>query len=204
MVSTYQSLKYNVRMLNEIKIKDLHDMCPYLYFAFRTEESKNSFTEWFRFTKGDRKWHPVSVYLYIPTKDSNGNPINGFAPTLKRSYYDTHYPIINGFTLNFDTLPYIKHENPSDYNKYLSQLKKDDYSYSYDEGIYLLPFCRKFNDIEPSGHINFSRITDIILKFDVDEKLKNEDITLYISAKKINLLSVNEHDVNLKWSSYLI
>lgn len=204
MVSTYQSLKFNVKMLNEIKIKDLHDMVSYLYFAFRTKQTQESFTEWFRFTQGSRRWHPVAVYIYFPSQNQQNKPINGFIQTVKRSYYDTYSPIIKKFTLNFDTLPYIKHENPSDYNKYLSQLKKDDYSYSYDEGIYLLPFCRKFNDENPSGHINFSRISEIILKWEIDQRLKNEDITLFVSAKRINLLSINETDVIMKWSSFLL
>jgi len=85
----------------------------------------------------------------------------------------------------------------------MAQQKGDQYTYSYDKGIYLLSFCRKFTDIEPSGHINFTKIQEVILKFDVDENVKGQKMKLYISAKRINLLSINDTDVYMQWSSYL-
>ena len=202
MVSTHQSFHVNVHKLDEIKIKDLSDMTPYLYFAFRTETNENSFTNWHKFTWGIRKWFPVPVYEG-QTIIQDSHQTNVFLLTLKRSYYDTEYPIINNFSLNFDTLPYVTHENPSDYNKYMTQQKDDQYNYSYDKGIYLLPFCRKFTDIEPTGHINFTKIQEVILKFGVNEAVKGEKMKLYISAKRINLLSVSDNDTHLQWSSYL-
>jgi len=202
MVTTYSSFNMNAHNLDEIKIKDLSDMTPYLYFAFRTEANEKSFTNWHKFTWGKRKWYPVPVYE-SDTVSQNGYSTNVFILTLKRCYYDTEYPIIKKFLLNFDTLPYVIYDSPSDYNKYMAQQKGDQYTYSYDKGIYLLSFCRKFTDVEPSGHINFTKIQEVILKFDVDENIKGQKMKLYISAKRINLLSINDTDVYMQWSSYL-
>ena len=221
MVSTHQSFNLNIHKLDEIKIKDLGDMTPYLYFAFRTEENEKSFHNWYKFTRGQRKWYPIAVYegttvnreVKTPYYDDNGNvisntiqnvPTNVFVLALKRCYYDIEHPIINEFTLNFDTLPFVVHKNPSDYIKYMAQQKDDNYHYSYDNnGIYLLQFCRKFTDAEATGHINFSRIQEIILKYTIDPAVAGQKMKLYMSAKRINMLSINDNDVNLRWSSYL-
>jgi hypothetical protein len=203
MVSTHQSFNLNIHKLDEIKIKDLADMTPYLYFAFRTEENEKSFHNWYKFTRGQRKWFPIPIYEG-QTVIQNNVPTNVFILALKRSYYDIEHPIINEFTLNFDTLPYIVHKNPSDYIKYMAQQKDDNYHYSYDNnGIYLLQFCRKFTDEEATGHINFSRIQEIILKYTVDPAVAGQKMKLYMSAKRINMLSINDNDVNLRWSSYM-
>tara|TARA_Y100000389_G_scaffold205087_1_gene262935 strand:+ start:486 stop:2108 length:1623 start_codon:yes stop_codon:yes gene_type:complete len=216
MVSTHQSFNLNIHKLDEIKIKDLEDMTPYLYFAFRTEENEKSFHNWYKFTRGQRKWFPIPVYNgHTITQNNNNNKIiiyegqkptttNVFILALKRSYYDIEHPIINEFTLNFDTLPFIVQKNPSDYIKYKAQQKDDNYHYSYDNnGIYLLQFCRKFTDEEATGHINFSRIQEIILKYTVDPAVAGQKMKLYMSAKRINMLSINDNDVNLRWSSYM-
>lgn len=207
MVSTHQSFNLNIHKLDEIKIKDLADMTPYLYFAFRTEENEKSFHNWYKFTRGQRKWFPIPVYNgHTITQNDVPTPTttNVFILGLKRSYYDIEHPIINEFTLNFDTLPFIVHKNPSDYIKYMAQQKDDNYHYSYDNnGIYLLQFCRKFTDEEATGHINFSRIQEIILKYTVDPAVAGQKMKLYMSAKRINMLSINDNDVNLRWSSYL-
>lgn len=203
MVSTHQSFNLNIHKLDEIKIKDLADMTPYLYFAFRTEENEKSFHNWYKFTRGQRKWYPIPIYEG-QTVIQNNVPTNVFILALKRSYYDIEHPIINEFTLNFDTLPFIVHKNPSDYIKYMAQQKDDNYHYSYDNnGIYLLQFCRKFTDAEATGHINFSRIQEIILKYTVDPAVAGQKMKLYMSAKRINMLSINDNDVNLRWSSYM-
>jgi hypothetical protein len=201
MVSTHQSFNINIHKLDEVKIKDLADMTPYLYFAFRTEKNEKSFYNWYKFTRGKRKWYPIPIYEGQNVIHNNQN-VNVFILGLKRCYYDIEYPIINDFTLNFDTLPYIVQKNPSDYNNYITQQKDDD-CYSSENGIYVLKFCRKFTDSEATGHINFSRIQEIILKYTIDSGVVGEKMKLYMSAKRINMLSIQDNDVSLRWSSYL-
>jgi hypothetical protein len=201
MVSTHQSFNINIHQLDEVKIKDLADMTPYLYFAFRTETNEKSFNNWHKFTRGQRKWYPIPVYEG-QTVVQGGQNVNVFVLALKRNYYDIEHPIINDFTLNFDTLPYIVQKNPSDYNNYITQ-QKDDQCYSFGNGIYVLKFCRKFTDSEATGHINFSRIQEIILKYTIDSAVAGEKMKLYIGAKRINMLSIHDNDVSLRWSSHL-
>lgn len=205
MITTYQSFKLNVYKLDEIRIKDLSDMCPYLYFAFRIDNNERDFNNWHKFTFTARNWYPMT-HIDRPNGgviEVNKTLVNSFIETHRYYYYDDEQPLIKGYSLVFDTLPYIVYNNPSDYNKYMAQQKDDDYKYSHDNGIYLLKFCRKFTDAELTGHVNFNRIQEIILKYNLEPNLKNEKITLYISAKKINLLTINNNNVSLRWNSYL-
>lgn len=201
MVSTHQSFNLNIHKLDEVKIKDLADMTPYLYFAFRTEANENSFYNWHKFTRSQRKWYPIPVYEGQNITQNNQN-LNVFIFALKRCYYDIELPIITDYTLNFDTLPYMVQNNPSDYNNYITQ-QKDDECNSSGNGIYILKFCRKFTDAEATGHINFSRIQEIILKYTIDSAVVGEKMKLYMSAKRINMLSIQDNDVSLRWSSFL-
>jgi hypothetical protein len=204
MIITHQSFDMNIHRLNEVKIKDLSDMSPYLYFAFRTEDNEKSFMNWHKFTIGKRNWYAVPSYEWNTVEKDDGLT-NVFVLGLKRGYYDIEQPIINDFTLYFDTLPYIINKYPSDYLNYKSQQKDDNYNYNNDnKGIYILPFCRKFTDIEPTGHINFNRIQEIILRYTLNSYAVDKKMKLYISSKRINILSISDDNVDLKWASHLI
>tara|TARA_B110000263_G_C15303984_1_gene509364 strand:+ start:216 stop:1829 length:1614 start_codon:yes stop_codon:yes gene_type:complete len=208
MISTYQSFDVNIGNKTEYKIKDLNDMTPYIYFAFRSKDNEDSFENWYKFTCAKRKWHPIAVYNQTVIDQDEGQyqdtlQTNVFILGLKRSYYDIQYTPIKNFTLYFDTLPFIEHSNPTIYSKYLAQKKDDNYSYSSQNGINILPFCRKFTDKDATGHINFSKIQEIILKWDFQDIALNKDFKIYFSGKKINLLSINDSTISMKWASYL-
>lgn len=198
MVSTYQSFHMNVHKLEEVKIKDLSDMTPYIYVAFRLEENEESFDKWHKFTVSTKNWYPVPSYEWTPIHDNNI-----FVLKLRKAYYDLETPIITDYALYFDTLLYANNKYPDDYLRYKAQIRDDNYKYN-SNGIYLIPFCRKFTDTELTGHINFSRIQEVILKYTLSDSVKNKKLKMYISGKKNNLLTIKSDIVSLKWNSYML
>lgn len=214
-IITNHSFSVSIYRNNSVKIKDLNDMTPYIYMGFKTEEDDKSFNNWHKFTKTKRDWHVVPNYqeqlidrnkltsLPPSTIILDNDKVNVCVLKGVRATYDTELPIITEFTLTLDTLPYVTHKNPSDYVKYLAQRKDDQHKYCFDNGIYLLKFCRKFSDYDISGHINFSKIQEVILNYKFNEGMETENLKLILSSRKINLLNINENEVNLKWDTYV-
>jgi hypothetical protein len=200
-ITTHHSFSMPIHKFEHIKIKDLCDMTPYMYIGFKTETNEKSFNNWHKFTNTKRDWYYTSMYQKLTVDDDSGKSY--YTPKGRRMIYDTEEPIISEFSLVLDTLPYVNYKNPSDYVKYLAQRKDDNHKYSFDNGIYLLKFCRKFSDYDISGHINFSKIQEVILNYKFSENMENERIKLFVSSRKINLLNINENEVNLKWDTYV-
>jgi hypothetical protein len=182
-------------ILNELKEMGMTES---IFFAFQPMENTKSFDKWYSFSSvpdsDANSWYPIPVYINQPTQNNQ----NVFFLDIRRAAFNKLEPTIKDFTLSLDTLPLIQKMDPGYFNNYLSALTSSTkLATPGDPGIYYIPFNRQSFD-SATGHINFSKFNQIKLDWTfAKQNTLQSSYHLYISAKVIDFLIINENTVDL-------
>ena len=183
-------------ILNELKEMGMTES---IFFAFQPTENIKSFDKWHYFSivpeQTLHNWYPIPVYINQPTQESEQNV---FFLDIRRANYFKSLPTIKEFTFSIDTLPLYQKMDPGYFSNYLPALSSSaKLAAPGDPGIYFIPFNRQMFE-SATGHINFSKFNQIKLDWSFTQhNTIHSSYNLYISAKVIDFLIINETTVDL-------
>lgn len=115
-------------------------------------------------------------------------------------YYSSS-PVVEKFALKASDIYIYKSMISKFYNAYLP-LKFDDASTPEDCGWYMLPFCTKLYDHNPSGSLNISLMKELYLEFDSKYITRDFPVDLICLARCINFLLIDQNAGGLSLRYY--
>jgi hypothetical protein len=183
-------------LLNELKEMGMTES---IFFAFQPIENTKSFDKWHYFSivpeQQQHSWYPIPVYINQPTEDQQQNVF--FLDIRRATYFKTLSPI-KDFTFSLDTLPLFQKMDPGYFSNYIPALSSSTkLAAPGDPGIYFIPFNRQMFECA-TGHVNFSKFNQIKLDWSfTHHNTIQSSYHLYISAKVIDFLIINENTVDL-------
>jgi len=183
-------------ILNELKEMGMTES---VFFAFQPTENIKSFDKCHAFSiipdQESHSWYPIPVYINQPTPDQSQNV---FFLDIRRATYFKAQPTIKNFTLSLDTLPLYQKMDPGYFSNYLPALSSSTkLAAPGDPSIYFIPFNRQIFE-SATGHINFSKFNQIKLDWTFTQyNTLQSSYNLYISAKVMDFLIINENTVDL-------
>ena len=132
----------------------------------------------------DKKWNGV--------KPDETTIFELYTPQLaigKVSYYK-EVPVVDKISLECNGIKIYKTNTSSFYNSYLPMNFKD-VNIPTDCGMYMMPFCTKLLQHNPSGSINLSLCRELYIKFTSSVISKEYPVDLICLSKAINFLIVD-------------
>jgi hypothetical protein len=184
--------KKQTKILNDskqsIKLNDLKWPIENIYVAFRPTIN-NSLSQ---------HWHQNSAltttFIPVPVSDTLTVSINSVVLQKESPTVDTISIKAHGIELYTDIpTKFFSSYIPSHYGKHMSTPE--------DSGWFMIPFCFKPGEHNPSGHINLSRVREFYLEYTSSFISTTSTAEMIVLADCLNFLLVKDGSATLRFST---
>lgn len=156
--------------------------------------------------------YTVASYIGTTSALTIDGSWNGFMPDTSTTFelytpqlgvnsvvYYTESPVVSSISLEIQGIEIFKNIAEQFYANYLPT-KFANTSVPTECGFYLMPFCNKMFNHNPSGSINLGLVREIYLKFTSELINKNYPVDLIVLSRTINFLIINNGSLTLKYN----
>ncbi|MCK4968205.1 MAG: hypothetical protein KAS12_04050 [Candidatus Aenigmarchaeota archaeon] len=176
-------------------LADLSAAIEYMYIGFRPVSNLDDFEAWHKFML-----ITPNTFL-IPVMIKNG--VNPPFLVWRDMIYKTESLPVDNFSLKVDNSYFFEDSSFHLVDQHIPQIgyMHGNTTTPEDQGIALISFTHKTNNINPTGYLNASRLREFIFSWKDTNITPSTPVELFISAKTLNVLLLDGKTAIMKFIS---